>query len=84
MDELTNRVSPKELARRGAATAQVRARTAAATAQVRARTAATIAQARAREAVTTSDGTLRTERVAAMGAATLVVVGALVWRRSKA
>ena len=61
VDELTHRVSPKEVARRGAATAQVKARA----------------------AVTAEDGSPRTERIAAVGAAALAVVGALLWRRSR-
>ncbi|HZI96247.1 MAG TPA: DUF3618 domain-containing protein [Actinomycetales bacterium] len=59
VDELTHRVSPKEVARRGAASAQTKAR----------------------EAVTAEDGSPRTERIAAVGAAALAVVGALMWRR---
>lgn len=61
VDELTHRVSPKEVARRGAATAQVKAR----------------------EAVTAEDGSPRTERIAAVGAAVVAVVGGLIWRRSR-
>ena len=59
VDELTHRVSPKEVARRGAASAQ----------------------AKAHDAVTAEDGSPRTERIAAVGAAALAVVGALIWRR---
>lgn len=59
VDELTFRVSPKELGRRGAAAAQTKAR----------------------EAVTAEDGSPRVERIAAVGAAALAVVGAVIWRR---
>lgn len=49
VDELTTRVSPKEVARRGAETAKERARAAAATAQEKTREGVAVAQTQVRE-----------------------------------
>ena len=51
VDELTTRLSPKEVARRGTETAKVRAREAATTAQEKAREGAAVAQVQARHGV---------------------------------
>lgn len=59
VDELTTRLSPKEVARRTTATAQ----------------------AKADAAIRTPDGSLRVERVAAVGAALTALLGLSLWRR---
>jgi hypothetical protein len=83
VDELTHRVSPKELARRGAASAQTKARRLAASAETEGRRAAASAQTGARQALTADDGSPRTDRIAAVAASALVILGALVWRRTR-
>lgn len=61
VDELANRVKPKEVARRAAASAQQRAK----------------------EATTAEDGSLRVERIGAVAAAVVAVIGLAVWRRRR-
>jgi hypothetical protein len=62
VDELTRRLSPKEVARRTSSDLQ----------------------ARGRAAVYAEDGSLRVERLAAVGAALVGVVAWVVWRRRRA
>lgn len=68
VDELTNRISPKEVLRRGTAESKDKA------AEVR---------GRIREALTDEHGNPRVERIAAVSAAAAALVGVLIWRRSR-
>ncbi|GAB2674889.1 DUF3618 domain-containing protein [Thalassiella azotivora] len=61
VDELQNRLSPKEVARRAKDTAQERAQ----------------------QAVTAEDGSLRTERIAAVGAAVAGLLAIAVVRKAR-
>ncbi|MFP5335020.1 MAG: DUF3618 domain-containing protein [Actinomycetes bacterium] len=61
VDELTTRLTPKDMARRSAAGVQ----------------------ARVDSAVRAEDGSLRVERLAALGVAVAAVLGLLVWRRTR-
>jgi hypothetical protein len=61
VDELTTRLSPKEVARR----------------------AKESARQKAQNVVTDEDGILRVERVAAIGAATVALLGLLIWRKAR-
>ncbi len=68
VDELTSRVHPREVLRRSASDGKDRA------AEL---------QGRIREALTDEQGNPRVERIAAVSAAAAVVVGALIWRRTR-
>ena len=69
VDELTTRVHPKEVLRRSASDGKDKA---------------SEAQERVREALTDEQGNPRIERIAAVSAAAAALVGALIWRRTRA
>jgi len=81
VDELAVRANPKEIGRRLVEAGKVRLRAQTEVARAELMRQADVAMVKLNEAARTPDGQLRTERLAAVGAAVAVLIGLLVFRR---
>jgi ElaB/YqjD/DUF883 family membrane-anchored ribosome-binding protein len=81
VDELAVRIHPKTIVQRTQDDVKLRIQVATDEAKARLKLAADEAKVQLHDAVYASDGTPRTERLAAVGAALAALIGLVVWRR---